>query len=193
LGIGPPSSLKTVIVELFRKWKNSYYTDSFTARTFVSHYSGIKEEQLKKIDMLPKIKDKYFLCSEMSPTFMKKEDELNEIISVLTRILDGQGLTTDSGSCGQRGYEGEYMFTWLGAAVDIPYRAHKLMASIGPKLYFLRLPRTNKTLDELVAAIDKDDFIPKVNKIRTALLEYLEWFDRCPVSEDSEQVVRQII
>jgi hypothetical protein len=143
--------------------------------------------------MLPKIKDKYFLCSEMSPTFMKKEDELNEIISVLTRILDGQGLTTDSGSCGQRGYEGEYMFTWLGAAVDIPYRAHKLMASIGPKLYFLRLPRTNKTLDELVAAMDKDDFIPKVNKIRTALLEYLEWFDRCPVSEDSEQVVRQII
>jgi hypothetical protein len=143
--------------------------------------------------MLPKIKDKYFLCSEMSPTFMKKEDELNEIISVLTRILDGQGLTTDSGSCGQRGYEGEYMFTWLGAAVDIPYRAHKLMASIGPKLYFLRLPRTNKTLDELVAAMDKVDFIPKVNKIRTALLEYLEWFDRCPVSEDSEQVVRQII
>jgi hypothetical protein len=72
--LGPPSSLKTIIVELFRKWRNSYYTDNFTARTFVSQYAGIKEEQLK-IDMLPKIKDKYFLCSELSPTFMKKEDE----------------------------------------------------------------------------------------------------------------------
>jgi hypothetical protein len=189
--LGPPSSLKTIIVELFRKWRNSYYTDNFTTRTFVSHYAGIKEDQLKKIDMLPKIKDKYFLCSELSPTFMKKEDELNEIISILTRILDGQGLTTDSGSCGQRKYEGEYMFTWLGAAVDIPYKAHKLMASIGPKLYFLRLPRTNKTLDELVAAMDKDDFIPKVNKIRTALLEYLEWFDRSPVSETDDKVTRE--
>ena len=136
--LGPPSSLKTVIVEFFRKWKNSYYTDGFTARTFVSHYAGIKEEQLKKIDMLPKIKDKFFLCSELSTTFMKKEDELNEIISILTRILDGQGLTTDSGACGQRSYEGEYMFNWLGAAVDIPYRAHKLMGSVGPKLYFFR-------------------------------------------------------
>ena len=189
--LGPPSSLKTIIVELFRKWKNSYYTDNFSARSFVSHYSGIKEEQLKKIDMLPMIKDKFFLCSELSPTFTKKEDELNEIIGLITRVLDGQGLVTNSGSCGQRGYEGEYMFTWFAAAVDIPYRAHKLMASIGSKLYFLRLPRTNKTLDELVAAMDKDDFMPKVNKIRTALLEYLEWFDRCPVSESDDKVTRE--
>jgi hypothetical protein len=190
--LGPPSSLKTLIVELFRKWKNSYYTDSFTARTFVSHYAGIKEEQLKKIDMLPKIKDKFFLCSELSPMFMKKEEELNEIISILTRILDGQGLTTDSGACGQRSYEGEYMFTWLGAAVDIPYRTHKVMGSIGPKLYFLRLPKTNKKEDELLKAMDKDDFIPKINKIKRSLLEYLEWFDRCPVS-DSDDVTKRII
>lgn len=185
--LGPPSSLKTVIVEFFRKWKNSYYTDGFTARTFVSHYAGIKEEQLKKIDMLPKIKDKFFLCSELSTTFMKKEDELNEIISILTRILDGQGLTTDSGACGQRSYEGEYMFTWLGAAVDIPYRAHKLMGSVGPKLYFFRLPKKNKKEDELLEAMDKDDFIPKLNKIRQTLLDYLNWFDRCPVSEPEDE------
>jgi hypothetical protein len=190
--LGPPSSLKTVVVELFRKWKSSYYTDSFTAKTFVSHYAGIKEADLKKIDMLPKIKDKFFLCSELSPTFMKKEDELNEIIGIITRILDGQGLTTDSGSCGQRSYEGEYMFTWLGAAVDIPFRAHKLMGSIGPKLYFLRLPRTKKTLQQLVAAMDKDDFMPKVSKIRTALLEYIEWFDRCPMSEPEDEIQKVI-
>jgi hypothetical protein len=189
--LGPPSSSKTVIVELFRKWKNSYYTDNFTPRTFVSHYAGIKEEELKKIDMLPKIKDKYFLCSELSPTFMKKEDELNEIIGIITRILDGQGLTTNTGACGQRSYEGEYMFTWLGAAVDIPYRAHKLMASIGPKLYFLRLPRTNKTENELVAAMDKDDFMTKVNRIRNVLLDYLQWFDRCPVSETDDKAIRE--
>jgi len=189
--LGPPSSLKTIVVELFKKWKSSYYTDAFSPKSFVSHYAGIKEEELKKIDMLPKIKDKYFLCSELSPTFMKKEDELNEIIGIITRILDGQGYASDSGSCGQRKYEGEYMFTWLGAAVDIPYRAHKLMASIGPKLYFLRLPRSNKTLDQLVAAMDKDDFIPKVKKIRTALLEYLDWFDRCPISESDDKVDRE--
>ena len=46
--LGPPSSLKSQVVELFRKWKNSYYTDNFTARTFVSHYAGIRKNNLKK-------------------------------------------------------------------------------------------------------------------------------------------------
>lgn len=74
--LGAPSSLKTVIVELFRKSENTYYTDNFSPRSFVSHYAGIKEEDLKKIDMLPMIKDKFFLCSELSPMFTKKEDSL---------------------------------------------------------------------------------------------------------------------
>lgn len=88
--LGPPSSLKSQAVELFRKWKNIYFTDNFTPRSFISHYAGQTEEKLKKIDMLPKIKDRMFLCSELSPMFMKKEEELNEIIGLLTRVLDGQ-------------------------------------------------------------------------------------------------------
>jgi len=123
--------------------------------------------------------------------FTKKVDELNEIIGIITRVLDGQGLVTNSGTCGQRKYEGEYMFTWLGAAVDIPYKVHKIMGSLGPKLYFFRLPRKNRTEDALLAAMDQDDFIIKVKKIRLSLIEYLEWFDRCPVSEDDEKVIRE--
>jgi hypothetical protein len=182
--LGAPSSMKTVVVELFRKSKNSYYTDSFSPKSLVSHYAGIKEEQLKKIDMLPMIKNKFFLCSELSPMFAKKEEELNEIIGLITRVLDGHGLVTNTGSCGQRGYDEEIMFTWLGASVDIPHRVHKLMGSRGAKLHFLRLPRGNKTEYELLLAMDKDDFIPKVKKIRLALMELLDWFDRCPIDEN---------
>lgn len=75
------------------------------------------------------------------------------------------------------------MFIWLGAAVDVPYRVHKLMGTRGAKLHFLRLSKIKKTEDQLLATMDKDDFIPKVKKIRHSLLEYLEWFDRCPISE----------
>ena len=189
--LGAPSSLKTIIVELFKKSKNSYFTDSFSPKSLVSHYAGIKEEQLKKIDMLPMIKNTFFLCSELSPMFTKKEEELNEIIGLITRVLDGHGLVTNTGSCGQRGYDEEIMFTWLGAAVDIPNKAHKLMGSLGPKLYFFRLPKNKKNEDELLAAMDKDDFIPKVKKIRTSLMEYLEWFDRCPISETNDKVIKE--
>jgi len=68
---------------------------------------------------------------------------------------------------------------------------HKIMGSLGPKLYFFRLPRKNRTEDALLAAMDQDDFIIKVKKIRLSLIEYLEWFDRCPVSEDDEKVIRE--
>ncbi len=33
---------------------------------------------------------------------------------LLGAILDGQGLKTDSGTHGQRGYEGDYLFAWFG-------------------------------------------------------------------------------
>jgi hypothetical protein len=58
----------------------------------------------------------------------------------MTRILDGNGYESDSGTQGHRGYSGKMMFTWIGAAVDIPHKVHKLLGTLGPKLYFLRLP-----------------------------------------------------
>jgi hypothetical protein len=47
--LGAPSSMKSVVVEILRDWINSYYTDGFSPKSFVSHYAGIKEEQLKSI------------------------------------------------------------------------------------------------------------------------------------------------
>jgi hypothetical protein len=33
--LGPPSSLKTQVIELLRKWPHTFYTDSFSAKSFV--------------------------------------------------------------------------------------------------------------------------------------------------------------
>jgi hypothetical protein len=181
--LGAPSSLKSQVVELFNKWKNSYYTDGFTPKSLVSHYAGMKEEQLKKIDMLPQIKDKFFLVSELSGMFSKKEDETNEIIGILTRVLDGRGLMTNTGACGKRGYNEDIMFTWLGAGVDIPYRVHKLMGTRGSKLHFYRLSRNKKSEDQLIESMDNDDFNIKLSEIRTALIDYLNWFDSAPICD----------
>jgi hypothetical protein len=181
--LGAPSSLKSQVIELFNKWKNSYYTDGFTPKALVSHYAGIKEEELKKIDMLPQITNKLFLVSELSGMFSKKEDETNEIIGILTRVLDGRGLMTNTGACGQRGYNEDMMFTWLGAGVDIPYRVHKLMGTRGAKLHFFRIPRTKKSEEQQIDSMDNDDFNIKLAEIRASLLDYLKWFDDCPISE----------
>jgi len=82
--LGPSGALKTAAVELYRNTKDTCYRDSFSAKSFVSHNSAIPKEKLVEIDLLPAIKNKLFLTPELSPTFSKKEDELNEILGIIT-------------------------------------------------------------------------------------------------------------
>lgn len=177
--LGSPSSLKTVGIELFRKWHHVFYTDSFSAKAFVSHSTSVKKQDLDKIDMLPKIKNKLLLTPELSPTFAKKDDDLIEFIGIMSRILDGHGYESDTGAQGHRGYNEPMMFTWIGAAVDIPHKVHRYLGTIGPKLYFLRLQKSTKTEDQYYNELDAN-FADKISNIKPALDDYLEWFEKCP-------------
>lgn len=177
--LGPPSSLKTVGVELFRKWPQTYYTDNFSAKSFVSHSTAVTKEQLEEIDMLPKIKNKLFLTPELAPTFAAKDDDLIQILGIMTRILDGHGYESDTGAQGHRGYNEKMMFTWVGAAVDIPYKVHRYLGTLGPKLYFFRLPKVKKTEDEYLKDLNFN-FEQNIQEIREALFRYLKWFEIGP-------------
>jgi hypothetical protein len=96
--LGPASSLKTVSIELFRGRDNTFYTDNFSAKAFVSHNSAISKDKLKEVDMLPKIENKFFLTPELAPTFAQREEELIQTLGIMTRILDGHGYESDRGS-----------------------------------------------------------------------------------------------
>jgi hypothetical protein len=182
--LGRPSSTKTLAIELFRQSANTYYTDAFTTKSFVSHSTSVAKDRLGEIDLLPKIKNKTFLTPELAPTFSAKEEDLLNIIGIITRILDGHGYESDSGVHGHRGYSGEWMFVWVGAAVDIPRKVYKLLGNLGPKLYFLRLPKIDRSDDKLVELMtNSDKFRKRIEAIRDALSEYLASFDRCPIAD----------
>lgn len=192
--LGAASSLKTVPIEMFRRQPNTYYTDSFSAKAFVSHSTAVKKDDLKDIDMLPKIKHKLFLAPELSPVFTKKDDDLIEILGIMTRIADGRGFESDTGAHGHRGYVGDYMFTMVGAAIDIPYKVHKYLGNLGPKLYFFRLPKLIRKDDDYFNQLKDNPFNVKFQNIKTALLDYLVWFERCPKMElDPESKLRKIV
>lgn len=189
--LGPPSSSKTLGIELLREHQHVYYTDSFSAKAFVTHNTSVKKEELNNIDLLPKIKNKCLLAPELSPIFSKKDDDLIEILGILTRILDGHGYQSDSGAHGRRGYSGEHMFTIVGAAVDIPYKVHKQLATLGPKLYFFRIPRKIKKDDEYVQMLLHNDFNNKKTELAKCIKEYLQWFnDSCPYTPDDNNLVK---
>jgi hypothetical protein len=178
--LGVPSSLKTQCIELLRSWPNTFYTDNFSAKSFVSHTTAVPKEMLAEIDLLPKIKNKCFLTPELAPTFAAKDDDLIQILGIMTRILDGNGYESDSGAQGHRGYSGKMMFTWVGAAVDIPHKVHKLLGTLGPKLYFLRLPVQGKTEEGYLDQIKNDNFNTRVGEAKEALFDYLKWFEIIP-------------
>jgi tetratricopeptide (TPR) repeat protein len=177
--LGPPSSLKTVVIELLKGHTNTFHTHNFSPKSFVSHNSAVKKEKLQEIDMLPKIKNKLFLTPELAPIFSSSDEDLLLMLGILTSVLDGHGFESDSGAQGHRGYNEDIMFTWLGAVVDIPFKVHKQLSVLGPKLYFFRLPKVEHDEDHYYNQKD-DNFGNKVQEVRQSLNEYLEYFDTNP-------------
>jgi hypothetical protein len=180
--LGSPSSKKTVGIHLLKKSRHVYYTHHFSPRAFVSHISGLTEEELQQNDLLPKIRNKCLLTPELAPTFAAKDDDLVQFIGILTSILDGHGYESDSGAHGHRGYDEDMMFTWIGASVHIPPKVYKLLTTLGPKLYFLRAPKTEqKSADDYYKQLQDNDFDAKLSEIQKALTDYQDWFEACPV------------
>jgi len=184
--LGRASSLKTAAIEMLRDTINTFYTDIFTPKAFVSNSMAVSKDKLKDIDMLPKVKNKLFLVSELSSMFTKKDEELQETLGIFTRLADGHGLQTNTGAHGSRGYRDVY-FNMIGAAVDIPYKVYKLLGYLGPKLYFIRLPKTDKTEDQYLTEMYADEYPIKFGKVREALNDYLNTFAMCPDMQFEEE------
>ena len=143
--IAHPSTHKTTILKIIQSLPNTYRSDKFTPKSFVSHSANSKKEDLKKIDLLPRIRHKTLITPELAPLFSGNQDNLLENFGLLTSVLDGTGLTIDSGVHGQRGYEGDYSFMWLGAIVEISTKVWRLLGNMGFKIFFLRLPPEKKS------------------------------------------------
>jgi hypothetical protein len=187
--LAPASSLKTITIDLFRKYWRAYFTHSFTPRSWVSHNTSLSEEILQeKVDMLPQMKDRLLLTPELAPTFNAKEEELRQNFAIMSAALDGKGLETNSGGFGRRGYTGEYNFMWLGAIVDIRPHVYNIMGNLGPKVHFLRLPWSDRTEKELIQQTMEGRFQSDHDNIERALYDYLKWFEACPLMQDKNGV-----
>jgi predicted transcriptional regulator len=146
-----PSSGKTITLNFFDVPDLAYTTDNFTPASFVSHARNVKREELAKVDMLPRIRYRTLIVRDLAPIFGVKEDELLKTMGILTRALDGEGLETDSGVHGKRGYKGDYLFMLLAGTTPIPPRVFKVMGTLGSRLFFLALHSNIKSHDELIA------------------------------------------
>ena len=181
--LAPAGTGKTVIIYLLKSWYCTVYRDNFTPAAFVTNTTNVNsEEELLDKDLLPQIKNKLFLTPELQTMFSGKEEVLTQLLGILTRIADGQGYVVHTGAHGRRGYEDAMMFTWVGAAVEIPHKVHKLLGNMGAKMYFFRMNYEEKDEGELALSLD-EDFNRMRDDIRKVLFDYLKWFECCPTMD----------
>ena len=141
-----PSSGKTITENFFDVPRLSYTTDHFTPASLVSNASNVKREELIKVDMLPRIRYKTLIVRDLAPIFGAKEDALLEMVGRLTRALDGEGLETDSGVHGQRGYKGDYLFMMLAGSTPLSPRVYKVLGTLEAGYsFFNSIPRLRAT------------------------------------------------
>ena len=157
--------------------------DNFTPKSFVSHAASVTSDKLKDVDLLPKIKDKTMLTKELAPLFRGKESDLRDKFSMLTTVLDGKGYKSSSGVHGMRGYEGQYLFNWVGATTPIPADTDTIMAQLGNRLLRFELEGCPQSKEELIDfAINSEAENAEV-KCRKVVNDFiLQHFERHPLS-----------
>jgi hypothetical protein len=169
-----PSSGKTIAINFFDGISElTYATDKFTPASFVSNAANIKKAKLHEVDLLPRIQYKMLLIRDFATLFSKRDDDLNELLGILTRVLDGEGLSTDTGIHGRRTYVGEYLFMLLGASTPIPPRVMKVTGNLGSRIFFLGINSRNKSEKELAAQVVDHSYKDKEWECRQATRNFL--------------------
>jgi hypothetical protein len=173
---GVPSSLKTTLIDFFAAAGDKVYrSDRFTPRSFVSHAASVSREKLNQVDLLPRIRHRLFLIPELAPLFGLRNEDLLENFSILTRVFDGHGLSTDSGIHGQRGHTGDYLFAWIGCTTPIEHRVWKTMGKLGSRLLFLEMPDDEASAEELVNDIAGGEaYRDRVERCAAAVADFLD-------------------
>lgn len=174
-----PSAGKTIAINFFAEIEGlTYASDKFTPAAFVSNSSNVKKKDLKDIDLLPRLKYKMFLIRDLATLFSKRDDDLNDCLGTLTRVLDGEGLSCDTGVHGQRGYVGEYLFMILAASTPIPHKVMKMMGNLGSRLFFLNINSRDKSEETLADQLSDTAYKEKEKTCRAITKEFLTslWF-----------------
>ena len=195
--VGPPSSGKTTVLRFFDGSKWVYRSDKFTPKSFVSHFAQVSKKKRESLHLLPRIRRKVLIVAELAPLFGARREDLTENISLLTRVFDGQGLSTDSGAEGRIDLVGDYTFAWLGATTPPKLGVWETMGKLGHRWLWLAMDsplHTTETLyDELTAGLPYNERVKVVRERVVAfldgLMDHLEGYRgyEWPRHEDGEQ------
>lgn len=138
--VGPSGCGKTTVLKLFTSNSHCLRRDKFTVNAFVTCASNVSEEDRRKIDLLPKMKDKCLILPELGGVISQPSKVLIETFGTLATVFDGDGMLRASGTRDVAEYDERIMFSWLGAMTNISNSVWDIMLKVGARMLFVRFP-----------------------------------------------------
>lgn len=167
---GNPASNKSTAAEFFETIEHIAKHDIVSPKAFVSHST---EAQNGEFDLLPRIKQRTMLVSEMNTWF--SGDQVDEFMPILSRVFDGNGLTKSTGAQGTTGYKadypGEYRFGLIGATTPLPKKAWVAIGNAGSRFIFHPMPKEND-LRALQKQLQSDKYTEHMETVKHLVREW---------------------
>lgn len=176
--VGPPSCGKTVSINSATICNDlCIVSDRLSGPAYLTAATGKTEEELQRIDLLPRIRFRVHIMKDMAPVFGSNADSVRNYLGTLTIALDGQGLTADMGSQPRRELKGDYRYMMLGATTPMPKRIWDEMATLGPRILFMNVRTADESEEQVCKSIWKDEklAIQKIAHLTDLYIRTLWW------------------
>ena len=177
--IGHSAGSKSTILNMFKNLPNglTHHTDKFTPASFLTQATNVPKDKLKEVDLIRKLPNRVLLVPDLAPMFGRKEQDVRESLSILTRVMDGDGLSNDGGVQGHREFNEECVFVLLGAVVKITPAIWRIVSEMGTRLLFMRMDRINihSSQNKLLMSQlrNADSFELEISEIRKLVRELI--------------------
>lgn len=180
--VGESGAGKTTAIRFLEGLDGQVYrSDEMTPASFVSHDASQSDEDLEDVDLLPRIKHQSLTCRDMATWFSGEWETIYTRMARMAHLMDGEGLTRDSGAHGQRGYEGDdFRFTVIGATTPLSPRAWEVMGHTGQRFVFYEKRSEDADLDAVKESIFGDNsYSERVQECREIVHKFLRglWFE----------------
>ena len=177
--IGHSAGSKSTILNMFKNLPNglTHHTDKFTPASFLTQATNVPKDKLEEVDLIRKLPNRVLLVPDLAPMFGRKEQDVRESLSILTRVMDGDGLSNDGGVQGHREFNEECVFVLLGAVVKITPAIWRIVSEMGTRLLFMRMDRINihSSQNKLIMSQlrNADSFELEISEIRKLVHELI--------------------
>ncbi|UTF54475.1 hypothetical protein [Natronosalvus rutilus] len=177
---GPSGAGKTTALKPFEGLHSQFYrSDEVTPASFVSHDASRDKDELADDDLIPRIKHKTLLNPEMANWFGGDWGVRKEKMARLVRVMDGTGFTSDSGTHGRRGYQGDYRFNFIGATTPLKQQDWEMMGHTGNRFLFVEMPSRDEEDVYRNIVFGESEYGQKVSEMTQSIQHYLDdlWSD----------------